>query len=57
MDLKAELETAKEAAQVTQATADTTGHKFYDLGVQETEARLTNELAGVCRDYCLEVWT
>jgi len=28
--------------------------KFYDLGVKETEARLTNELAGVCRDYCLK---
>lgn len=25
--------------------------------MQETKARLTNELAGVCREYCLEVWT
>ena len=33
------------------------GQKFYDLGVQETEARLIDELVEVCRDYCLEVWT
>ena len=28
----------------------------YELGVQETEVRLANELAEVCRDYCKEVW-
>lgn len=30
---------------------------LYDLGVQETEVRLVEELAEVCRDYCREVWT
>ena len=24
--------------------------------MQEIEAHLTDELVGVCRDYCLEVW-
>ena len=42
---------------MAQAVVDTTGQKFYDLGVQATEARLNKELAGVCREYCLEVWT
>nr|POE78855.1 hypothetical protein CFP56_59908 [Quercus suber] len=28
--------------------------KFYNLGVQETKARLTDQLAKVCRDYYLE---
>lgn len=56
-DLKAELAKAKEAAQEAQAATDATRKKFYDLGVQEIEARLTNKLAEVCRDYCLEVWT
>ena len=57
LELKTELSKANEAAQVAQAVVDTTGQKFYDLGVQETEARLNKELAGVCREYCLEVWT
>ena len=55
LELKAELFKAKEAAQVTQVAADNAGQKFYDFGVQETEARLTEKLAGVCREYCLEV--
>ena len=25
--------------------------------MKETEVCLTDELAGVCRDYCLKVWT
>ena len=25
--------------------------------MQETKAHLTDELARVCRDYCLKVWT
>ena len=54
MDLKVELEKAKEAARVA---ADASKKKFYDLRVQETEARLTEELAEVCRDYYQEVWT
>ena len=54
MDLKAELEKAKEAARVA---ANASKKKLYDLRVQETEARLTKELAEVCRDYYQEVWT
>ena len=57
VDLKVELIKAKEAAQVAQVVMDATGQKFNDLGVPETEARLTDKLDGVCRDYCLKVWT
>ena len=57
LKLKTELSKVKEATQVAQAAANTTRQKFYDLGVQETKAHLTKELAGVCREYCLEVWT
>ena len=54
LELKAKLSKAKEVAQ---AAADTAGQKFYDLGVQEIEAWLSKELAAVCKEYCLEVWT
>ena len=55
VELKVELGKATKAAQAAQAAASAAGKKFYDLRVQETKARLTDELAGVCRDYCLEV--
>ena len=57
VEQKAELSKAKEASQAAQAATDTIWQKFYELEVQETEAWLTDELARVCRDYCLKVWT
>ena len=57
LELKTELSKAKEVAQVAQVVANTTGQKFYDLGVQETKAQLTEELVAVYREYCLDVWT
>ena len=56
-DLKAKLEKAKDATQTAQVTANALEQKFYDLRVKETEAHLADELVGVCRDYCLKVWT
>ena len=35
---------------------NTVRQKFYNLRVQETEARLIKESARVCREYCPEVW-
>ena len=52
-----ELEKAKEATWAAQVVVDALGQKFYDLGVQETEARLTEELVGFYMDYCQEVST
>ena len=37
--------------------ADASRQKFYNPAIKETKTRLTDELAGVYRDYCLEVWT
>ena len=42
---------------MAQVAANTTGQKFYDLRLQETKAWLTEELARVCREYYLKVWT
>ena len=40
---------AEEAAEASKQT-------FYELGVQEIEVRLADELAEGCRDYCKKVW-
>lgn len=56
MALKTELRKAKEAAQVAKAVVEALEHKFYELEVLETEARLTEELAEVFRDYYQKVW-
>ena len=39
----------REAAKVAKEAA-------YDCGAEETEIRLAEEVAGVCRDYCTETW-
>ena len=41
---------------MAKATVNALKQKFYDLGMQETDTRLTEELAEVYRDYCQEVW-
>ena len=51
-NLKAELQKAKEAAQVTREAAKVVEEAAYEHGVEETEIRLAEEVAGVCRDYC-----
>ena len=56
LDLKAELDKAKKVARATKATMKASKQRFYDLGMQESEAYLTKELARVCKEYCLEVW-
>ena len=40
---------AREAFEATEAAS-------YERGVLETEIRLAKEVAGVCRDYCAEMW-
>ena len=40
---------AREAAEAAVATS-------YKRGVKDTEARLTEEVVVVCRDYCTESW-
>ena len=56
-DLKVELAKAKEATQVAKEAVEALKQKSYNLEVQETKARLIEELAEVCKEYCQEVWT
>ena len=56
LELRADLQKVKEAAQTTKEASKTSEQPSYKRGVQETKIRLTDELAEVCRDYCKEVW-
>ena len=56
LDLKAELQRAKEATRTTKEAAKALEQASYDRRVQETEIRLAEKLAEVCRDYCKEMW-
>ena len=56
LELKTELHRTKEVARTAKETAEALGQAPYDHRVQETEIRLAEELAKVCRDYCKEVW-
>ena len=53
-NLKAELQKAKKVARVTREVAKVAKEAAYEHGVEETEIRLADEVAGVCRDYCTE---
>ena len=50
-DLKAELAKVKEAAHMAREAAETAVATSYDRGVRDTEVRLTEEVAAMCRDY------
>ena len=52
LDLKAKLQKVKEAAQLAREATVAEKQAFYILSVEETQARLTKELAKACRDYC-----
>ena len=54
LDLKAQLQKAKEAAWVAREAAEAAVKASYEHGVLDTENRLTEEVAVVCRDYCTE---
>ena len=53
-DLKAQLQQAKEAARLARKAAEATVAASYERGVKDTEARLTEEVVVVCRDYVTE---
>jgi len=56
LDLKAALQKAKEEVQLAKEAIKAEKRVAYQLGVEETEARLTEELLEVCRDYCSISW-
>ena len=51
-----EVRLAKEETQLVQEAAEAEKKAFYQLGAEETEARLSEELPEVCRDYCSISW-
>ena len=55
-NLKAQLLQAKEVARLAREAVEATVATSYERGVADTEARLTEEVAGVCRDYVTEYW-
>ena len=50
--MKAKLEKAKEATRTAKDMTEASKQVSYDLGVQETEVLLVDELAKVYGDYC-----
>ena len=63
LDLKAALQKAqeearlaKEVAQLAKEASEAEKRVAYQLGAEETEARLSEELPEVCRDYCSISW-
>ena len=55
-DLRKELRKAKEAAQLFKEMAEAEKQAAYMLGMEETQARLTEEFSAVARDYCDISW-
>ena len=56
LDLKTALQKAKVEVQLAKEAAEAEKRAAYQLGLEETEARLTEELSEVCRDYCSISW-
>ena len=51
-----EFQKAREAVQLVKEVAEAEKQAASTLGVKETQARLTEELFAVCRDYCDISW-
>ena len=51
-ELREELRKAREAAQLVKEATEAKKQAAYTLGVEETQARLTEKFFVVCRDYC-----
>ena len=54
--LVTKLRKAREAVQLVKEAAEAEKQAAYTLGVEETQARLTEELFAVCREYCGISW-
>ena len=54
--LREELRKARQAAQLFKEAAEAEKHAAYTLGMEETQARLTEEFSAVARDYCDISW-
>ena len=55
-ELREELCKAREAVQLLKEATEAEKQAAYDLGVQVTQIRLTEEFSAVARDYCNITW-
>ena len=55
-ELPKEFQKAREAVQLVKEAAEAEKQAVYTLGVEETQAKLTEEFSVVCRDYCDISW-
>ena len=55
-DLREELRKARETIQLVKEAAEAKKQAAYTLGVEKTQARLTEELSAVCREYYSISW-
>ena len=51
-ELHEELRKAREATQLFKEAVEAKKQAAYMLGVEETQARLTEEFSAIARDYC-----
>ena len=54
--LREELKKAREAVQLVKKAIEAEKQDAYTLRVEETQAKLTEKLSAVCRDYCDISW-
>ena len=55
-ELREELQKARKAVQLVKEATEAEKQAAYTLGVEKTQARLTEEFSAVCRDYCDISW-
>ena len=55
-ELCEELRKAREAVQLVKEASEAEKQVAYTLGVEKTQARLTEELSAVCKEYCGISW-
>ena len=55
-EFREELRKSREAVQLLKEATEAEKQAAYDLGVQETQSRLTEEFSAVARDYCDITW-
>ena len=55
-DFQEELRKVRDAAQLLKEAAEAEKQVAYTLGMEETQARLTEEFFAVARDYCDISW-
>ena len=56
MELREELQKAREAVQLVKEVAEVEKQAAYTLGVKEIQVRLTEELSARCKEYCGISW-